>query len=318
MATSRPSGLCGPHPRRLARARPPLAVAARAPRQGATRRRQPRHKSCGCVPAVRGTTAVDTRHGLCWQRDLEGACAALAAPVEKHGGRPRQSPAARAPIRIAAFFGDCSLGTLSLEWGLQGDMSHAIVQIGAGRIKQSRSALCESNMESKQSLSLCGSIFGVRVTLSIVVSPSLMTGTRRGLRAACACLWIAAAHAFLAHGPPSLRRVSWGAPVALARLPHSRLAAAVPHARRQFGSCVSARHAVDKNKETTQEDGTDADASPPPEGLYFGTVVSDSGDVALLYSLVTKSPLPACTAVTAPACLLLIPAPAAAAANGTA
>ena len=112
----------------------------------------------------------------------------------------------------------------------------------------------------------------------------LKMGVLRGLRAACACLGIAAAHAFLAHCPSSLRRVSWGAPVALARLPH-RLAAAVPCVRRQ---CVSARHAVDKDKETTQEDGTDADASPPPEDLYFGTVVSDSGDVALLYSLVTQ------------------------------
>ena len=113
----------------------------------------------------------------------------------------------------------------------------------------------------------------------------LKMGVLRGLRAACACLGIAAAHAFLAHCPSSLRRVSSGAPVALARLPHSRLAAAVPCVRRQ---CVSARHAVDKDKETTQEDGTDADASPPPEDLYFGTVVSDSGDVALLYSLVTQ------------------------------
>ena len=112
----------------------------------------------------------------------------------------------------------------------------------------------------------------------------LKMGVKRRLRAACACLGIAAAHAFLAHCPSSLRRVSSGAPVALARLPH-RLAAAVPYVRRQ---CVSARHAVDKDKETTQEDGTDADASPPPEDLYFGTVVSDSGDVALLYSLVTQ------------------------------
>ena len=114
----------------------------------------------------------------------------------------------------------------------------------------------------------------------------LKMGVKRRLRAACACLGIAAAHAFLAHCPSSLRRVSSGAPVALARLPHSRLAAAVPCVRRQ---CVSARHAVDKDKETTQEDGADADAWPPPEDLYFGTVVSDSGDVALLYSLVTHS-----------------------------